>query len=61
VGLRDVVEELAFCVTLFERLLVEDVREIDFRFVVGGVPVPEEFPENAEDYNQQKVNRRTPG
>jgi hypothetical protein len=61
VGLGDVVEELSLCVPLFERLLVEDVRKVHFGFVVGGVAVPEEFPDDSEDHNQQEITRRTFG
>jgi len=59
VRLGNVVEELAFCVSLLERLLVEDVREVDFGFVIGSVSVPEEFTDDSEGHNQEEVNRHT--
>jgi len=52
VRFRNIVEELALCLTLFERLLVEDVRKVDFGFVVSGMPVPEEFTDDPEGHNQ---------
>jgi hypothetical protein len=61
VRLGDVVKELAFYMTLLQRLLVEKVREVDFGFVIGSVSIPEEFTDDSEGHNQQEINCRTFG
>ncbi|MDG5775180.1 hypothetical protein QA599_01880 [Haloarculaceae archaeon H-GB1-1] len=47
--------------TLLKRLLVKDIRKVDFGFVIGGMPVPEEFTGDSKGHNQEEVNRHTFG
>jgi hypothetical protein len=49
VGLRDIIEQLAFGVTVFKRFLVEEVCEVDLWFVVRIAPLPEYFAGDADD------------
>jgi hypothetical protein len=59
VGLRDIIEQLALGLTLFKRLLVEEVCEVDLRFVVRIAPLPENFPGDADTDDQHKVDGST--
>jgi len=56
--LGDIVEELAFGRALFDGLLVEEIRELDLFLVVFGVPVPEEFSADPNQYREQNVEGR---
>ena len=58
-GLRDIIQELAFSMTGFQRLLVKEISEVDLWFVIGVSPLPEKFPGDPEDCNQYDVEDST--